>query len=304
MESNATHNSTTSSNNGNNIPIAIAYYIIAIFILLVSLLGMVGNSTVIWMLSRYIKRNPFTTYILNLSVADFGVLMTLGVIYICWVFGGLHPIECPLGVAVLLFPFFLFTFSTSQFLLAAISIDRCICVFFPLWHKCHRPSHLSTILCVTIWILTFLFSVIVNAFTFTLRYPDLPYYQFLLNAVLFMPAMLISTIAMLIKVCFMSPHHKWGKLLTAILVALLFFLLFAFPMNAIQLVFTDHIPASSHYVPIGASLNSAVNPVIYFLVGREKNAQSGRRIKKILEKVFQEEESCKEERHFSLVTRL
>nr|XP_020634591.1 mas-related G-protein coupled receptor member H-like [Pogona vitticeps] len=288
MESNATHNSTTFPYDRINVWIGI-------ILLPVSLFGMVGNGTVIWILGWCIKRNPFTTYVLNLSIADFVVLSTLATITVCWLLPGHHYSNCPLDLGILLFPVFLFTFSMSLFLLAAISIDRCVCLFFPLWHKCHRPPRLSTTVCVAIWILTFLISVVVSAITFTHTYLDLTYYQFLLNGLVFMPAMFISTIAMLIKVCFISPHHKRGKLLSAILLALLFFIFFAFPINAFQFFVSYDNPASfylRYYALIGASLNSAINPLIYFLVGRDKKAQSRWRIK-ILEKLFQEEESCR-----------
>ncbi|XP_070420494.1 mas-related G-protein coupled receptor member F-like isoform X2 [Equus przewalskii] len=41
---------------------------------LVSLCGLVGNGTVIWLLGFRIKRNPFSVYILNLAGADFAFL--------------------------------------------------------------------------------------------------------------------------------------------------------------------------------------------------------------------------------------
>uniref|UniRef100_A0A6J0SHP4 Mas-related G-protein coupled receptor member H-like n=1 Tax=Pogona vitticeps TaxID=103695 RepID=A0A6J0SHP4_9SAUR len=307
MESNVTDIDIRFPNNSLPEKDHLKWTVVSIFILLVSPFGMMGNGTIIWILGCCSKRNHFTTYILNLCIADFGVVMILAIYSICCFLSGLYRIDCPFNLKIVLFFLFLFTFSTSQFLLAVISIDRCICIFFPFWHKCHRPPYLSTILCVTIWILTFLISAFNVTFELSNTYFHVVNHQLFLNAVIFMPAMAISTIAMLIKVCFISPHHKRRKLLRAILLALLFFLFFAFPMNVTELFFIGHIPVSSYldyYGPIGASLNSAINPVIYFLVGRCKKAQSRGKIKKMLEKLFQEEESCGEAVECAIETHL
>ncbi|KAH0617407.1 hypothetical protein JD844_015567 [Phrynosoma platyrhinos] len=55
---------------------------------------------------------------------------------------------------------------------------------------------------------------------------------------------------------------------------------------------------------ISASLNSSFNPLIYFLVGREKRGRSRERIKKILEKMFKEEETYTETVDPSVETQL
>ncbi|XP_020670723.3 mas-related G-protein coupled receptor member H-like [Pogona vitticeps] len=310
MESNATYNASRFSSNSSYIPEDDNFYrlrltVFLISTLLVSLFGMAVNGTVIWILGCRMNRNSFTIYILNLSIADFALLTVLAQHSICSILNFFHYMDYTVVLFSLLSSLFLFAFSTSQFLLAVISIDRCICIFLPLWHKCHRPPHLSTILCVAVWILTFLISAIDFSLFLSIQYAEIWYHQFLLNAVLCMPAISISTIAMLIKVCFMSPHLKQRKLLTAILLALLFFLFFGFPMNAFRFFFRYRIPASSYfnfYALMGATLNSAINPVIYFLVGRNKKTQSSGRLMKILEKLFQEGEYCREETESTLET--
>nr|XP_020670730.1 mas-related G-protein coupled receptor member A1-like [Pogona vitticeps] len=312
MDSNAIYNGTTGfPNNSTYSPEDDAYFtrlfVVLIFVILVSLFGMVGNGTVIWILGFCMKRNPFTTYILNLSVADFAFLIDLDLEIICSFLNSFYDTNCPVVLIWLLPRLCSFTFGMSQFLLAVISIDRCVCLFFPLWHKCHRPPYLSTTVCATIWIVTFLISAIDFALAIFIDYFELWYYQFVLNTVLCMPAMTISTIAMLINVFFLSPHHKRGLILKSILLALLFFLFFGFPVNASVLFQMYYIPTSpyfNHYAAIGTSINSAINPLIYFLVGRDKKAQSRGRIKKILYKLFQEEGSCKEDVESSLDTHL
>ncbi|XP_025027814.1 mas-related G-protein coupled receptor member X4-like, partial [Python bivittatus] len=47
------------------------------YIAIICILGLLGNGRTIYLLTYSVKRNSFTTYILSLSIADFGVLVSL-----------------------------------------------------------------------------------------------------------------------------------------------------------------------------------------------------------------------------------
>ncbi|KAJ7338171.1 hypothetical protein JRQ81_010814 [Phrynocephalus forsythii] len=267
------------------------------FILIISLLGLWGNGVVIKILGFRIKRTPYTIYILNLSGADFGVLICL----ICLTIGKFvdtlderHSV-LPWFVNIIVQLFF-FTYSTSQFLLAAISIDRCVAVLFPLWHRYHRPPHLSPIACALIWILSFLLPGINITLLVTgiLLVPPL-LFQVIVNVLLSAPLMVISTLTLFINVNCKAKRAHRGKLVTAILLALLFFLLFAFPLNVFYIIRWPFF----NLIPIGlvcASLNSSINPLIYFLVGKRQRKSPARvSIKVALQRVFEDEQECEEE---------
>ncbi|XP_060099063.1 mas-related G-protein coupled receptor member H-like [Heteronotia binoei] len=272
--------------------------VIHITVLVISIFGAMGNGAVIWLLGFRIKRNPFMTYILNLAVADFGVLLFV-TIAISRSISKIFIFHFPLDV---FFSLFLLMYSASQFLLTAVSIDRCVAVFFPLWHQCKRPSLLSTIVCALIWV----FSVFLTASTYVVMYLKprktiQNFYQLIVNAGLCLPVMTIATVSLFIRVCFKTEQHRRGRLLTIVLFALLFFLLFAFPYNIISiLIVTDHITAhfTLHIIRgaiLLACLNSSVNPYIYFLVGRRWKSRRWESMRVILQKVFREEEGCTEE---------
>ncbi|XP_015283911.1 PREDICTED: proto-oncogene Mas-like [Gekko japonicus] len=269
---------------------------IGISMLVICILGAVGNGIVIWLLGFRIKRNPFSTYILNLAVADFGVLLSAIFLFVGYWVAFIHGTHI---IVFVVFYLFLSTYSTSQFLLTAISIDRCVAVFFPLWHRCHRPPHLSTIVCALIWVLSFLLTAITFILIF-LNFHDAnieQYYQFIANALLCLPVMTIATGALFIKVCLKARQHRRGKLLTIVLLTLLFFLFFAFPLNVIFILyFFNNLPI---YLSLGAyllaCLNSSVNPAIYILVGRQGKSRQRENMKMVFQKVFKEEESCAEE---------
>ncbi|XP_028572588.2 mas-related G-protein coupled receptor member H-like [Podarcis muralis] len=290
-------------------PYDIADIVISISILLISIFGIIGNGTVIWLLGFCMKRNPFTTFILHLAVADLGALMSLS----------------PLSIMriLTLFPFFTFynnffavfenllwfMNNTGQYLLTAISMDRCVSVVFPLWHRCHRPPHFSTLVCATIWIISFLLTVIgMILYLFNILSHTI-FYHLLVNAILCLPLMTVSTLVLFIKLYFRSQQRKKGKALTAILLALLFFLFLAFPLTCIVLIcfFTPFIAynVESFAISVGllcSCLNSSINPLIYFLIGRNKRARSRESMNVILQRLFKEKENCREEREVSVQT--
>ncbi|XP_077789741.1 proto-oncogene Mas-like [Podarcis muralis] len=251
---------------------------------LISILGLLGNGTVIWLLGFCIKRTPSTTYILNLSIADFGLLTVVLINRMCFIvrkyFTYLEDYMLKL--------IFLFMYTTGQFLLTAISIDRCVAVLFPLWHRCHRPPNMSTAVCSSIWGL----SSIPLAINFTLLLADLNvsnivHIQLIVSGFLCLPLMTVSTLILFARVCFKSHQRRRGKLLIIVLLAL-FFIIFSFPLNAI---FITYFLFFSPYAIILSCLNSSVNPLIYFLVGRQKRGRCRQSMKAIFQNVFKEDEN-------------
>ncbi|XP_058034499.1 mas-related G-protein coupled receptor member H-like [Ahaetulla prasina] len=312
MEYNISHNGTESFYNRTSLPedqgtIPLGVFLMITITLLICLWGLVGNGGTIWLLGFQIKRNNFSTYFLNLSIADFGLLIGLSAIDVYWLIAKANHIEYSDPLKTLFRGLFLFMYSTGLCILTAISIDRCTAVFFPLWYRLHRSQKMSAIVCKIIWVFNFLFSSVHVILLLTTGYYMLRFYQFLLNALVLTPVMTISTLALSLKACSLPPHHKQGKLWLTILLTLLFFLFFAFPMNAIQYLSLYYPqfdnPYVYEYAYICSSLNSTINPVIYFLVGRDKRRSSRMTLKVIFEKVFKEEESRGEELETSGTTK-
>ncbi|XP_070796018.1 proto-oncogene Mas-like [Pituophis catenifer annectens] len=269
------------------------------FIALICILGLVGNGRTIYLLAFSIKRNPFTTFILNLSIADFGVLTSLISAAIFVAVSTLYERSYIVQTFFFLFfELFSFTYSASQFLLTAISLDRCIAVLFPLWHRCHRPPNLSTLVCSFIWILSFLLSALHYILYQAKSFGSSPLlYQLIVNGLLCTPLMVLSTVTLWIHIRSKSQRNQ-RKLLTTILLALLFFFLFSLPMNALYVVyyFGFHHPVLLT-IGIGcATLNSSINPLLYFLVGRKKRGKDQHRAsyKIALQRVFKDEKGSSE----------
>ncbi|XP_025032315.1 proto-oncogene Mas-like [Python bivittatus] len=269
------------------------------FIATICILGLLGNGRTIYLLTYSVKRNSFATYILSLSIADFGVLVSL---IIAAIFVAVLTLRKETYLLYtfffLFFELFFFTYSASQFLLTAISLDRCVAVLFPLWHRCHRPPYLSTLVCGIIWTLSFLLAAVHFILHQTRRSGRSPLvYQLIVNGLLCTPLMVVSTVTLLFHMG-SKAQRKQRKLLTAILLALLFFLLFSFPMNVVYVIEYLDPP---HYIlmTIGlgfAALNSSINPLLYFLVGRKQTGKDQPRasLRVALQRVFRDEQDSPE----------
>ncbi|XP_053253127.1 mas-related G-protein coupled receptor member H-like [Podarcis raffonei] len=293
------YNETTFSNNSNSNDDtkSIVYYelelnVLFVLIIIICILGCWGTGNVIWLLGFCIKRSPFTVYILNLAIADFGLLTVELIIEVVWAVGGLKESL----LHVFLGDVFQFMYNAGQFLLTAISLDRCVSVLFPLWYRYHRPPYLPTVVCALIWMFSFLLPGIhfIVCLTFKGKQDLIKYYQYTFNGFFCLPLMTISTLILFIKVCFKSQQRKRGKLLMVILLTLFFFIFFSFPMNAYyMIIYIFHSPApySLPYCYLSTALNSSVNPLIYFLIGRQKRGTPRESMEARLQNVFKEEEN-------------
>ncbi|KAK9394500.1 chemokine-like receptor 1 [Crotalus adamanteus] len=114
------------------------------------LLGVTGNSLVIFITGFHMKRNVNAVWFLNLAIADlvFTSFLPLSVAYIAlgfhWPFGKLL---CKLISTVAFLNMF-----ASVFLLTFISMDRCVSVMCPVWAQNHRTPQLASLVALGIWI--------------------------------------------------------------------------------------------------------------------------------------------------------
>ncbi|XP_026547650.1 mas-related G-protein coupled receptor member H-like [Notechis scutatus] len=268
--------------------------IIFLVTFIICCIGVPLNGIVIWLLGFQIKRNPFTVLILNLAIADFGFLISMAIFCID-IFIHFIPPGIPFQVV---FSLFNFTYINGLFLLTAISIDRCVAVFFPIWHRCSRPKYLSSAVCVFLWIISFLLIGMHYIMGLLFFYKAIWNLHLVVTAVICLPLITISTIILFIKICLQSKQMKRGRLLVMILITLLCFLILTLPLYIY--VFITHflkkrnlfgVKELDYYLSPSASLNSSINPVIYYLVGRKKCAWSRESIKVMFQRVFRDNEA-------------
>ncbi|XP_074854670.1 mas-related G-protein coupled receptor member H-like [Carettochelys insculpta] len=268
--------------------------------LVLCLFGLIANGVVLWFLGFRIKRNPFTVYILNLAAADFAYFLCLGLLLTIYNVRHLFP---SLGILYSNNSFcllLLFTYSTSLYLLTAISTERCVSVLFPIWHRCRRPKHLSAAVCALLWALSCLLTGLAS---YDCVWTDLNNCYMMLtplsavNFLIFAPIMVVSSLTLVIKVQSSSQRRQPGKLYILILLTVLFFLFFATPFSIGIFLQNFYNPFKLTFITVmQASINSIINPVIYFLVGSYRNRQFRGSIKHALQRVFEDKADSREER--------
>lgn len=124
--------------------------------IIISVIGLVGNSLVIWICGWKMKRTVITTWYISLAISDilFCALLPLQVSYMItshWPFG---LVLCKLTSSTL----FLNMYS-SVFLLVLISTDRCVMISFPVWSHNHRTVQKALGVVVLVWLLSALLTL-------------------------------------------------------------------------------------------------------------------------------------------------
>ncbi|XP_064425491.1 C3a anaphylatoxin chemotactic receptor-like [Latimeria chalumnae] len=277
---------------------------------LLLLFGLPLNGVVIWLLGFRVKRNHFACYILHLALADFTFLLLMATGLIRDIMGG----EYPFGEVVRKIDIFLtvsHSFATS-FLLVLISAHRCLSVTVPTWYSFHRPRWFSSAACLVVWLLAFCVSFpelvhnkIANKTSETncTRTDD----GFRLWAVgsasilgFFVPfSLLIGFNSITLIKVRQKARIRSTKLYRIISTSVLIYTVCWFPFSMGQLVQFVYLVrhekpplALKHSFTFSVLLlyvNSCINPLIYFIIGRSGNQRLRQSLHGIFQKLFNEE---------------
>ncbi|XP_064019507.1 mas-related G-protein coupled receptor member X1-like [Pogoniulus pusillus] len=267
---------------------------IAAVCIAVSLCGLVGNGLVLWFLGCSMKRNRFTLYTESLAVTDLCMLLlwfllmlaVLSFSVIC--LNGLISFYVQFVYEVVLLSQYLVL--TSLCFLAAMSMEQSLAVFFPAWCHCHRPKHCSGIVFCMILALNGLFSVTPYlSSTGERAYPGVA----IAICTILSSLMLVSSLALFIKLRCGSQRQYPRKLHVAVLISMLLFFVFGIPFTVEDFLYLPHsyalFPEMTSLTPfLLASLNSSIRPVLYFLLGSCRQRRSQCSLKVALQRVFAE----------------
>lgn len=124
--------------------------------ILISVIGIGGNSLVIWICGCKMKRTVITTWYTSLAISNllFCLFLPLEVFYMItshWPFG---LVFCKITSSAL----FLNMYS-NIFQLVLISADRCIMILFPVWSHNHRTLQKASGIVLFIWLLSVLLTL-------------------------------------------------------------------------------------------------------------------------------------------------
>ncbi|KFU87653.1 Proto-oncogene Mas, partial [Chaetura pelagica] len=178
-------------------------------------------------------------------------------------------------------------------LLTVMSMERCLSVLFPIWYRCHRPKHLSGIMCGLLWALAALCGSLVFICTFlpwTITCDQIAQGVSTVNFLTFSIFPLLSNLSLFIKLQCGSERRSPGRLYVAVLLSVTFMFIFGFPLTvSFFLLSYNGTSVFLHAMfYLLASLNSCTNPFTYFLVGscRQRRFQGSARA--ALRRVFEE----------------
>ncbi|KAL1769469.1 mas-related G-protein coupled receptor member X2 [Sigmodon hispidus] len=279
--------------------------------LIITLLGVVGNAIVLWLLGFHMHRNAFSVYILNLAGADFFFLCfqtvhCLNIIIDIFYSQSSTPIYPPLFFLVVLN----FAYLCGLSMLSAVSIERSLSVMWPIWYRCQRPKHTSAVICSLLWVFSLLLSLLegmeCGLLSDSLGFSWCQTFDFITTAwlVVLFVVLLGSGLALVITIFCRSHRIPVPRLYVTIVCTVLVFLLFGLPYGIYKFLlewiddFNYAVPCDFYSVTVFLScVNSCANPIIYFLVGSIRHRRfQWRALKLLLQRAIQdtpEEEECR-----------
>ncbi|XP_006093912.1 mas-related G-protein coupled receptor member X2-like [Myotis lucifugus] len=252
------------------------FIILQLLRVVIALVGLAGNAVVLWLLGFRMRRNAFSVYILNLAGADFLFLCCQIILSLCLIFYfGLVPSK-----------FYIFIISVSVFayisglsFLSAISTERYLSVLWPIWYRCRRPRHLSTITCALLWSLSLLLSILDKNFSWSLLDFFSPSVCWVFDIIVATWLILLfvllsgSSLALMTRLLCGShrvpPTRLYMTLVLTVLVFLLCGLPFGINFHVLFWISNDNnfFFDLSMMVVLLSCVNSCANPIIYFFVG-------------------------------------
>ncbi|XP_042368492.1 prostaglandin D2 receptor 2-like [Plectropomus leopardus] len=144
-----------------------------------SSIGIIENLLILGVVGFHVRRSVISIWILNLAASDLLATASLPFFTLYMARGNtwtLGPTFCRIHSSI----FFLNMF-VSAFLLAAISMDRCLVVLRPVWAQNYRNIRLVGRICGLIWALAVLFTIPFYVFRDTFTQPNgkiLCYYNY------------------------------------------------------------------------------------------------------------------------------
>ncbi len=284
-----------------------ACVITVIFIVIIFLLGIIGNGAVIWITGFKMKKSVNTTWYLSLAVSDFIFCATLP-----FTIDYLMKNSWNFGLFMCKFDGFVMDLNmySSIFILVIISVDHCITVRFPVWAQNQCTVKKASIVVVLAWIVSSLLSIpsakfreIINIRSIDMCYSDYENHHKTVVFMRFTFGLLIPFLT--IFTCYsilirklranqMTISTKPFKIMTLLIAAfficwLPFQILSVLELDRTEYSFAFHIAQLVSYIL--ARANSFLNPFIYAFMAKDLNKKCYSFLSKIESAIDEETQS-------------
>ncbi|XP_069804694.1 chemerin-like receptor 1 [Dendropsophus ebraccatus] len=307
-----TDNDSQDSNHTSNIYEDV---IITVVYSMFCLLGIIGNGLVIWFGIFRIKKTVNVVWFLSLAVADFSFVffLPLNITQIVLKYWPFEKFICQLTQLILGL-----NLLVSVLQITVISIDRCICVVFPVWCHNHRRPRLACIIVLTIWIISFALALpfiihsdvtdIYELMICTLKIDESRWLmKTILDLVFFFLLPFIIIVSCYVVIVLHSKRKRIfasSRPLRTIAAVIIAFFICWFPVRLFTLIITFASSMFDFYAlyygflitNLLVVLNSCINPVLYVFIGRDFKAEFCGSFQAIFEKAFIEEDKAASER--------
>ncbi|XP_053150623.1 proto-oncogene Mas-like isoform X2 [Hemicordylus capensis] len=208
----------------------------------------------------------------------------------------------PIGLSLLLKmeTMHAFGFNTSLYLLTAISAERYLAIFCPVWYERHRPLHFTVFLCIVLWILSAVVTLVVYLachLHFNLSHSEVMFscepariFQLVVNLLIFGPILILTSLALFSRIRKTSPS---AKIDITIVVSVLLFLVLSASSRVTEIlaywVPSLHVPMLFIAFHMLDCIHSSGNPFLYLYIGYSKKSVAAEPIPMYLERAFMEE---------------
>ncbi|XP_046872811.1 LOW QUALITY PROTEIN: C3a anaphylatoxin chemotactic receptor-like [Hypomesus transpacificus] len=255
---------------------------------LIFVLGVCGNTTVIWIAGFKMKKTVNTICYLSLAISDLLFCSCLpfnivNIVHKKWIFG---LFMCKFASFVMFVNMY-----SSIFLLVIISVDRCVSVAFPVWGQNNRTLKRVMIAVFLAWVISIIISVpglivrdviiapIEQVLICVIRYDLLSnsHTAIVVNRLVFgfvLPIVIISlcysVIIIKLQTNRMARSSKPFKVMTALIATFFISWLPYHVFTLTEIKFKLQIVQQGLSASVAlASLNSCLNPFLYAFMGRD-----------------------------------
>ncbi|XP_041510589.1 C5a anaphylatoxin chemotactic receptor 1 [Microtus oregoni] len=294
----------------------------------VFLVGVPGNTLVVWVTAFEAKRTINAIWFLNLAVADLLSCLALPVLFIAIIKYGDWPFS-PQACSILP-SLILLNMHASILLLATISADRFLLVFNPIWCQKVRGPGLAWMACGVAWVLALLLTI--PSFIFRQVYKD-PYSTKLLCGVNYgkngfrkerAVALLRLIMGFVLPLLTLSMCYTflllrtWSrratrstKTLKVVVAVVTCFFVFWLPYQVTGIMIAWLHPTSTTFGNVQklnalcvslAYINCCINPIIYVVAGRGFQGRLRRSLPSIIRNALSEDSVARDSKSFTRST--